>query len=47
MGFAVINNPLMIVVSVEGAINKKDAQDTPLFRKDREAPMEAPKKIQH
>ena len=43
----VINNPLMIIVSVEEVINKNYTWENNLIKNNREAPREAPKKIQH
>ena len=55
VGFAGINNPLMIIVAVEEAMIKNDVKDTHSLINDKEAPrdapmetpMEAPKKMQH
>ena len=47
MGLSGIINPLMIIVTVEEAVNKDDAWNTLLLINDREAPREAPKKMQN
>ena len=47
VGLSGIINPLMIIVTVEEAVNKDDAWNTLLLINDREAPREAPKKMQN
>ena len=40
-----MKNPLMIIMAVEEAVQKKDAWDTLFISNCREAPMEAPEKM--
>ena len=46
VGFMGINNPLMIIVTVEEAANKNYSWDTLFISNDREAPREVPNKMQ-